>query len=328
MMKKTLACLLAASMLACALCACQAQPQGQIEGESRGIVCTIFPIYDWVREIMGTHFSDGQVTLLLKNGTDMHSYQPSAQDMIRVSSCDLFIFVGGESDRWVGDALKEAVNPNRIAVDLIETLGDAAREEELREGMEPEEEEALEGETVYDEHVWLSLKNAMLFCGKIEQALSALDPENAADYAENARAYTEKLRALDARYARAAADAPQKTLLFGDRFPFLYLTEDYGLAYYAAFAGCSAETEASFQTVAFLAEKLDELSLPAVLTIEGAQHNIAETIVQNTAKKNQAVLTLDSMQSVTEKDMQNGTTYLSIMEKNLAVLQEALGPRA
>ncbi len=311
-------------MLACALCACQAQPKKQIEGESRGIVCTIFPVYDWVREIMGTHFSDSQVTLLLKNGTDMHSFQPSAQDMIRVSSCDLFLFVGGESDRWVQDALKEAVNPDRITVNLIETLGDEAKEEELREGMEPEEEEAPAGETVYDEHVWLSVKNAMLFCARIEQALSALYPENAADYAENARAYTEKLRALDARYARAVADAPQKTLLFGDRFPFLYLTEDYGLQYYAAFAGCSAETEASFQTVAFLAKKADELALPAVLTIEGAQHDIANTIVENTAKKNQAVLTLDSMQSVTEKDMQNGTTYLSIMEKNLAVLQEAL----
>lgn len=323
-MKRATACLLVVLLLACALCACEA-PQGAASAqEGLNIVCTIFPIYDWVREIMGAHFGENQVTMLQKNGTDMHSYQPSAQDMIRVSACDLFLYVGGESDRWVKDALKEAVNTDMRTVNLIETLGDAAKEEELTEGMEPEPEEEESGEIAYDEHVWLSVRNAILFCESIERALCALDPANAADYAANARSYVEKQRALDARYANAVADAPQKTLLFGDRFPFRYLTDDYGLQYYAAFAGCSAETEASFQTVAFLAKKADELALPAVLTIEGARHDIAKTIVQNTEKKDQKVLTLDSMQSVTESDMQNGATYLSIMENNLAVLQEAL----
>ena len=176
-----------------------------------------------------------------------------------------------------------------------------------------------------DEHVWLSLKNAKTLVGAIADALQELDPDNKDTYAANASAYIEKLSALDGAYQSAVDGAARKTVLFGDRFPFRYLVDDYGLHYYAAFAGCSAESEASFETVSFLAKKVDELGLPCVLTIEGAQHRIAETIVQNTAGKNQKVLTMDSMQSTTSKDVANGATYLSVMEKNLSVLKEALG---
>ncbi|MDO5112404.1 MAG: metal ABC transporter substrate-binding protein [Clostridia bacterium] len=323
-MRRMLACLLAVLMITGMLCACAAAPETETNAKGIRIVCTIFPIYDWTREILGSHMAENDVTMLLKNGTDMHSYQPSAQDMIQVSACDLFIYVGGESDRWVEDALQEAANSDRIVLNLLDVLGGAAKEEELSEGMEKEADSAEEGETAYDEHVWLSVKNAMRFCAAIEKALASLDPSNAADYEANARAYMQELTTLDEAYAQAVSDAQQKTLLFGDRFPFRYLTEDYGIAYYAAFAGCSAETEASFGTIAFLAEKVDELGLPAVLTIEGAQHAIAKTIVQSTRDKDQAVLTLDSMQSVTQEDMQQGASYLSIMEENLAVLWEAL----
>ena len=176
-----------------------------------------------------------------------------------------------------------------------------------------------------DEHVWLSLKNAKTLVGAISNALQEFDPDNKDTYATNAAAYIEKLSALDGAYQSAVDGAAHKTVLFGDRFPFRYLVDDYGLRYYAAFAGCSAETEASFETVSFLAKKVDELGLPCVLTIEGAQHRIAETIVQNTAGKKQKVLTMDSMQSTTSKDVANGATYLSVMEKNLSVLKEALG---
>ena len=176
-----------------------------------------------------------------------------------------------------------------------------------------------------DEHVWLSLKNAKTLVGAIADALQELDPENKDTYAANADAYVKKLSALDADYRAAVAGAAYKTILFGDRFPFRYLVDDYGLSYYAAFAGCSAETEAGFDTITFLAGKVDELGLPCVMTIEGARHKIAETIVQNTAAKNQKVLTMDSMQSTTSKDAANGTTYLSVMEKNLSVLKQALG---
>ena len=176
-----------------------------------------------------------------------------------------------------------------------------------------------------DEHVWLSLKNAKTLVGAISNALQEFDPDNKDTYATNAAAYIEKLSALDGAYQSAVDGAAHKTVLFGDRFPFRYLVDDYGLRYYAAFAGCSAESEASFETVSFLAKKVDELGLSCVLTIEGAQHRIAETIVQNTAGKKQKVLTMDSMQSTTSKDVANGATYLSVMEKNLSVLKEALG---
>ena len=159
----------------------------------------------------------------------------------------------------------------------------------------------------------------------ISASLQELDPDNKATYAANSSAYIEKLSALDGEYQAAVDAATYQTVLFGDRFPFRYLVDDYGLSYYAAFVGCSAETEASFETISFLAKKVDELGLPCVLTIEGAQHKIGETIVQNTAEKNQKVLTMDSMQSTTSKDVKNGTTYLSVMEQNLSVLKEALG---
>lgn len=290
------------------------------------IVTTIFPEYDWVREILGDKADHAEVTMLLDNGVDLHSYQPTADDIIKISDCDLFIYVGGESDGWVEDALKEATNQNMKVINLLDVLGEQVKEEEVVEGMEGEEEEEADEEEgpEYDEHVWLSLKNAETLCNAITDALEKIDPANKDAYATNAASYLEKLAALDGEYQTVVDNAARKTVLFGDRFPFRYLVDDYGLSYYAAFAGCSAETEASFETISFLAGKVDELRLPCVLTIEGAQHKIAETIVQNTAEKNQSILTLDSMQSTTSTDVANGTTYLSVMESNLDVLKQAL----
>ena len=289
------------------------------------IVTTIFPEYDWVRQILGERAKNVELTMLLDNGVDLHSYQPTADDIIKISDCDLFIYVGGESDGWVEDALKEATNKEMQVINLLDVLGEQVKEEEIVEGMEAEEEESEdEDEPEYDEHVWLSLKNAETLCNAITDALEEIDPANKDAYAANAASYLEKLAALDGEYQTVVDNAARKTVLFGDRFPFRYLVDDYGLSYYAAFAGCSAETEASFETISFLAGKVDELRLPCVLTIEGAQHKIAETIVQNTAEKNQSILTLDSMQSTTSTDVANGTTYLSVMESNLDVLKQAL----
>ena len=289
------------------------------------IVTTIFPEYDWVRQILGERAKNVELTMLLDNGVDLHSYQPTADDIIKISDCDLFIYVGGESDGWVEDALKEATNKEMQVINLLDVLGEQVKEEEVVEGMEAEEEESEdEDEPEYDEHVWLSLKNAETLCNAITDALEEIDPANKDAYAANAASYLEKLAALDGEYQTVVDNAARKTVLFGDRFPFRYLVDDYGLSYYAAFAGCSAETEASFETISFLAGKVNELGLPCVLTIEGAQHKIAETIVQNTAKKNQSILTLDSMQSTTSTDVENGTTYLSVMESNLDVLKQAL----
>ena len=476
--------------------------------KSLKIVTTIFPEYDWVHEVLGDQAENDELTMLLDNGVDLHSYQPTADDIVKISDCDLFIYVGGESDGWVDDALKNATNKNMKVIDLLEVLGDSVKAEEVVEGMQETEHDhghdhskevstfeddevqdrslsdwagdwqsaypfaldgtlddafaamAEEGEmtadeykTYYqngyktditnidiegdhieftyedgkkvgsdykyvgyyiqnwstgtkaamyrfeaadkdsgapvyiefndhmieptaaehfhirmsnesfdaivdpenswptffpadmtgeeicehmeghdheheeeaDEHVWLSLKNAEVLVNAISKSLQELDPDNKDTYAANSDAYVKKLAALDADYQAAVDAASNKTVLFGDRFPFRYLVDDYGLNYYAAFVGCSAETEASFETISFLAKKVDELKLPCVLTIEGAQHKIAETIVQNTAEKNQKVLTMDSMQSTTSKDVKNGTTYLSVMEKNLSVLKETLG---
>ena len=321
-MKKITALLLALLMLAGVLAGCGKQNDTN-KTDKLSIVTTIFPEYDWVREILGDKADSAEITMLLDNGVDLHSYQPTADDLIKISDCDLFVYVGGESDGWVEDALKSAANRDRKVINLLDVLGDSVKEEETVEGMQEEEEDHEEKE--YDEHVWLSLKNAKTLVGAISAALQELDPDNKDAYAANADAYGQKLSALDAEYRKAVSAGTYKTLLFGDRFPFRYLVDDYGLSYYAAFAGCSAESEASFETVSFLARKVDEGKLPCILTIEGAQHKIAETIVQNTAGKNQKILTMDSMQSTTSQDVANGTTYLSLMAKNLDVLKEALG---
>lgn len=298
--------------------------------EKLSIVTTIFPVYDWVMNILGDKAGNANVTMLLDKGVDLHSFQPSADDMIQISTCDLFIYVGGESDEWVDDALKEVMNKDMIVINLLDVLGDAVKEEEVVEGMEMEDEghDEHEGndedEIAYDEHVWLSLKNAATLVSAIKDTLVKLDAKNADAYSVNATAYMEKLNTLDAKYQSVIAEKKVKTVLFGDRFPFRYLADDYGLDYYAAFAGCSAETEASFETIAFLANKVDKLGLSTVLTLEGTNHKIAETIVSTTKKKTAKILTMDSMQSTTSKDVKNGATYLSIMEKNLEVLKDAL----
>ena len=324
-MKRTTAILLALLLLAVALPGCgQAAPDKAGAGKP-SIVCTIFPQYDWVRQILGDKAGDVDLTLLLGSKTDLHNYQPSVDDIVKISTCDLFIYVGGESDGWVHDALAQVTNPDMIAINLLEALGDAAKEEELLPSMEAEDEEegGEEEGPEYDEHVWLSLKNAQVFCPVIADALAQIDPENAGTYQANLAAYDAKLAALDAQYRAAVDAAPIKALLFGDRFPFRYLKDDYGLECDAAFAGCSAETEASFGTIARLAEKVDEWGLHTVMVIESGDKSIAETIIANTAGGNQQILVLDSMQSVTFGALES-VTYLSIMEGNLAVLKEAL----
>lgn len=332
-MKKITALLLALFVLVGALAGCGKQNDTN-KTDKLSIVTTIFPEYDWVREILGDKADNAEITMLLDNGVDLHSYQPTADDIVKISDCDLFIYVGGESDGWVEDALRNAANRNMKVINLLEVLGDSVKTEEIVEGMQEEHEhedahahddaEEHEHEEEADEHVWLSLKNAKMLVRVISKALQELDPDNKDIYAANADAYVKKLSALDADYQAAVDAASNKTILFGDRFPFRYLVDDYGLRYYAAFVGCSAETEAGFETISFLAKRVDEWKLPCVLTIEGAQHKIAETVVRNTTTKNQKVLTMDSMQSTTTQDVKNGTTYLSVMEKNLSVLKEAL----
>lgn len=338
-MKKIIAVLLSLMLLASLFLTAAAAEEKKIS-----VVTTIFPIYDWVREVVGDNPSI-ELTMLLDNGVDLHSYQPTAADMIKIATCDVFIYVGGESDEWVEDALQEAVNKEMMVVNLVEAMGDDIKIEETVEGMEHEHEEdedhdreggedhdedsdhddhEHEHEEEADEHVWLSLRNARKLVFAIAEALVQADPDHGEIYSVNASSYAEKLSALDREYEEATKDAAYTTILFGDRFPFRYLADDYHLSYYAAFSGCSAETEASFQTIVFLAQKVDELGLPAVLTIEGTNHKIAETVIGTTSAKNQKVLTLNSMQGTTLTDVQAGVTYLSIMGNNLDVLKQAI----
>ena len=288
------------------------------------IVATIFPEYDWTREILGDRLKDVDLTLLLDNGTDLHSFQPAVKDIMKVSSCDLLIYVGGESDQWIEDALKSAANPDMKTVNLMEVLKDSIKEEETVEGMQEKHHGHEEDEKEYDEHVWTSLRNASLASEAIADTLKELDPENSDIYEENLRSYQTEINSLDREYQDTVKQSAHKTLLFADRFPFRYLVDDYGISYYAAFSGCSAESEASFKTITFLAGKVDELGLKDVFIIEKSDDRIAQTVIENTRDKDQKVRVLNSMQSVTAEEIAEGTTYLSVMKDNLNVLKEAM----
>lgn len=323
MTKRFLSCFVCLFVLCSFLSACNFS-DGLQEGTIR-IVATTFPLYDWTRRILGDKADTVTVTMLLDGSTDLHSYQPVAADIAAISACDLFLYNGGESDDWVKSVLQTTVNKDREVIDLLTLLGDAVRmEEALHEEQLDEAEQDDEVEVETDEHAWLSLKNAISACSHIAQTLGKLDSQNAAVYAENAAAYCKKLEALDAQYQAAVAAAPVRTLLFADRFPFLYLTQDYDLSHFEAFSGCSAETEASFQTIAFLADKLDEYALDSVLVTESSDQSIAKTVIQSSKNQNRRILVLNSMQSVTASSVAAGTSYLSIMESNLSVLKQAL----
>lgn len=275
------------------------------------VLCTVFPLYDWARNIAG---NTAEVSLLNENGADMHSYQPTAADIVRLHSCDILIYTGGESEKWVAEVIKQSDNKNLKALNLIELLGDKAVTER-EEGAERREN----GDET-DEHIWLSLKNAEILTDKIAAALSGADNKNKDIYKTNAAKYAERLAALDKEYTEALKNAKHKAMIFADRFPFRYFTEDYGLDYYAAFPGCSAETEASFETVIFLAKKADENG-DCIFITETSNGDIAKAVNSNTAKRNKKILTLDSMQSVNKKDIKNGLTYISVMQKNLETLK-------
>lgn len=326
-MKKVIALLLIAVLALGGLTACGGGGAKTDNGKLK-IVCTIFPLYDWVKNILGDQAENAELTLLLDSGTDLHSFQPTAADILTVTGCDLFVYVGGESDKWV-DEIFSTTESNAVRLNMMETLGESVVEEEVVEGMQGEEEEEEEEdhgvpEIEYDEHVWLSLKNADKLCVAIQDALAKADPAHKDAYASNGWDYRQSLADLDAKYTEAVNTAARKAVLFADRFPFRYLVEDYDLDYYAAFVGCSAESEASFETISFLAKKADELSLPVLLTTETSDGSIAETVKNTSQSKNQQILVMNAMQSVTADKLNTGITYLQTMQDNLEVLKQAL----
>lgn len=288
-------------------------------GDKLHIIATIYPEYEWIKQI--TEGADNvEVSLLLDSGADLHNFQPSVKDITDISSSDVFVYNGGESDEWVDSVLSNAQNKDLLALDLMELLGDKAKEETAVEGMETEEHDEEEDEKEYDEHIWLSLKNASFLCQKIADRLSEKDPDNKDTYAKNAKAYIEKLNKLDAEYEQTCSSAKNDTLIFADRFPFRYMTNDYKLKYYAAFSGCSAQSDPKFETIFFLANKLDELKLDHLMIIDGSDDKLAKSVIDAAKTKDVKILTLNSMQS----SVGDNSTYLGIMEDNLKALKEAL----
>ena len=331
------------------LVACNDNPKSKIAKDHKiSIITTIYPEYAWTKEILGTRTDSVNLTLLIKNGIDLHSYKPTAHDVAKIASADMVIYVGGESDEWIKDALTASPKKGRVEINLMEALGDRVKAEEIVEGMQAEDEhhhehaeehehehhdehaEAHEHhhhdeEVENDEHVWLSLKNAEILVKKIAEELSKIDAAHASAYKQNAEAYIAQIQSLDTEYRTAVESAARKTVLFGDRFPFRYLVDDYGIKYYAAFVGCSAESEASFETIAFLAGKMDSESLPSIFIIENGNDKIAKAVLAASKNsKNAQILTINSMQSITEEQINNGINYLSLMKANLENLKKAL----
>lgn len=337
------------------LAACGTKSETDGAAKKVSVIAVTYPQYDWFKNVLGGRADAVDLKLLIKNGADLHSYQPSAQDIAAIASADMVVYVGGESDEWIEKALAATPKEGRIEVNMMKVLGDRVKEEEVVEGMEHHHEhgEEAEGpehehhehakvtepaeatsehhhhdeeeEVENDEHIWLSLKNAEILVKALAESIAKLDTAHATEYHMNAALYIAKISALDAQYRATMENATLKTILFGDRFPFRYLVDDYGIKYYAAFVGCSAESEASFETITFLAGKMDSLALPAIFTIDGSDGKIARAILDASKKsKNAEVLMLNSMQSVKDEQIKAGADYLSIMRGNLEVLKKAI----
>lgn len=298
MIKKIIA---VAFVCAFALCGCAEteNADGKI-----GVVCTGFPQYDWTKELINGNDDKYDLILLTENGADIHSFAPSADDIIKIKQSDLIIYNGGESDSWIEEYARETKSVNMLAAVGEDVMLD-------KEENEP------------DEHTWLSISNAKKLCEAIAAALAELDPSSAESYEANGTAYEKKLDELDAKYAEMCANTQGNAVVTADRFPFRYLFEDYGIEYFAAFSGCSAETEASFETVKLLSEKAE--NAPVVLVTDNGNLKLAKTVVSNTSDKEKPIESLNSMQSVTRADIDGGMNYLAVMAENLSVLEKALG---
>ena len=319
-MKRLLSLLLAGVLLLGALCGCSV-PAKQEEGLS--VVATIFPQYDFARQVMG---SSDDLTMLLRPGQEVHSYEPTPQDIIAIQNCDLFIYVGGESDAWIEDVLEGMDTSHMVILSLMD-LVDPLEEDTDSVLENPEEHSHEDGEAThlheeeYDEHVWTSPKNAMLITQAIYDALCDIDPANAQIYRQNTTAYLEQLEELDQDFREVIGSASRDTLIFGDRFPLLYFVREYGLNYYAAFPGCASETEPSAATVARLIDLVREEQVPVVYQIELSNGNIARSIADSSGAK---VETFYTCHNITRDDFNAGETYLSLMERNVNSLKEAL----
>jgi zinc transport system substrate-binding protein len=295
--------------------AAKGQRDGKADNGKINVVATIFPPYDFVREIAGDRVN---LTMLLPPGAESHSFEPTPQDIIRIQNSAIFIYVGGESDAWA-ERILESMDTSRMEIITLIDCVDVV-EELVVEGMQDEEEEGGE-EVEYDEHVWTSPLNAKLIVRKIAEVLERRDPANAAAYEKNTASYLAKLTALDASFQDVMKGAKRKIFIFGDRFPFRYFANTYGLEYFAAFPGCSTETEASAATVAFLINKVRAESIPVIFHIELSNEKITDIICEETGAKK---LLLHAVHNIAKRDFDRGANYYDLMSQNVQSLKEAL----
>jgi zinc transport system substrate-binding protein len=279
------------------------------------IITTNFAEYDFVRAIVKD--SNVNVKILLKPGSEMHDYEPTPQDIIDIQKSNMFIYVGGESDSWI-DGVLENIDTSKVKIIKLMDLVDVV-EEEHKEGMEEDEEESDDIE--YDEHVWTSPKNAITIIEKLTFEIKKIDSNNSELYQKNADNYIKEVKDIDNEIREVINSSKRKLLIFGDRFPLRYFVDEYNLDYYAAFSGCSEQSEASAKTIAFLVNKVKEDDIPVVFHIELSNGNIANAISNETGAK---VLEFHSAHNISQKDFDNGITYVDIMKKNIEVLKEAL----
>ena len=293
------------------------------DGEKIKIVCTLFAQYDWMRNIIGDN-ENVELSLLVDNGTDVHSYQPTAADIMEISDCDMIVYLGSGIDTWVIEALERADNENTLKFAMTEREGITLHSISSESGHHSHDGHDHSHDAL-DEHVWLSLKNAAFLTGELCEELCSLDPDGAEGYRANAKKYAEELSALDAEFLNAADNATQEFILFCDRFPFVYLFEEYQIEYAAAFEGCSADVDADFATVLRLIKEADEHSLDRVVVTESSDGSLARTVASSAKSAIGEVLVMDSLQSMSAKRIAGGETYLSVMRENLKAMKLALG---
>lgn len=307
-MKRLIAILLCLCLM---LCGCTAKPEKPHDETKLQIVCTSFPAYDFAREIAGDR---AELTLLIKPGSEVHSYEPTPKDMIRIQESDLFICNGGESEQWA----ETLITPKLNTIYMIYMMDCVDAVEESADGIY----NAEDGEPELDEHVWTSPLNAIKISEEICNALCKLDTDNAEAYKTNFTAYKAQLMALDREFRQVIKNSGKHTLVFADRFPMRYFALEYGLDCYAAFPGCSSETEPSAKTVAYLIDRVREDKIPAVLYMEFSNQKMADVICEDTGCRK---LPFYSAHSVSAEQFEQGVSYLDLMRINLNSLKEALG---
>ncbi len=314
-MKRILCCiLLICTLLLCA--GCNVQVSAPVHDPDKLlIVTTNFPPYDFARQIVG---DQAEVVMLLAPGEESHSFEPTPKDIMTLTEADLFIFGGGESDAWAKklmDSTELDTSKSFMMMDCVDTVSQDA------EGTVPHEAHDHSTHYAYDEHVWTSPRNATVICTKLSERLAEIDPANAETYRKNFAVYLNELALLDAEFTLITAGADRKTVVFADRFPFRYLADTYGLTYYAAFPGCSSETEPDAATMSFLIDKVNSEHIPAVFYTEHSNRKIADAVSEATGAKQ---LLMHSCHTLTNEEAERGETYISIMKQNAAALKEAL----